>query len=46
MRVRDERVEKRLDMFLICDALADDQRRIRQWVGTRGDFDHLPYLLS
>jgi len=40
------RVAKRLDRFLLKEEMANQTPFFKQWVGTRGDSDHLPILLE
>jgi hypothetical protein len=45
-RIRDERIAKTLDRFLVSEPLLDDTIRIRQRVSSGGESDHFPVLLE
>jgi hypothetical protein len=45
-RVGDDRVAKRLDIFLLADEFLDSFDLVRQWVAFGGESDHFPILLT
>jgi hypothetical protein len=46
LRTREEKMAKRLNIFLVSKLIMVDPKRIRSWVEVRGDSDLLPILLQ
>jgi hypothetical protein len=44
LRTREEKIEKRLDRFLVSELVMNDLKRIRTGVEVGGHIDHLPIL--
>ena len=45
-RIGMDKIDKRIDRFLLSKNLLDSSFMVCQWVGQGGDSDHLPVLLN
>jgi len=46
IRVKEDRIAKRIDFFLVSESFVDGPIQIRQWVDNGGYSDHFPIFLE